>query len=241
MSRRLRPQGVSNFSSSIPDELDYEKIENRPRDNAVLAGCGATPRISLDEVSQSSITEQASQKKHHRATSSFSFGRNLHLDTATAPSHSEPPAAHPETDDITSPHETYTLVDLEKNLPSNQKESLVSIRPVPRATTTKAKSKVDREIWKMLLLNMYPITYLILWLPGIANRIAEGMGYEVRALVIMQSSTQFIGLANAGVYFYKEHRRDVREWWGGIRQRRIATGGTDNERGEQESSRRAWG
>jgi hypothetical protein len=60
----------------------------------------------------------------------------------------------------------------------------------------------------MLFLNMYPVTYLILWIPGIANRIAEAMGHEIRALVIMQSSTQFIGLVNAGVYFYKEHWRN---------------------------------
>lgn len=84
------------------------------------------------------------------------------------------------------------------------------------------KAKVDRDIWKMLLLNMYPITYLLLWIPGIANRVAEGMGHQVRVLVILQSSTQFIGLANASVYMYKEHRRDFREWWGGVKQREAA-------------------
>lgn len=90
---------------------------------------------------------------------------------------------------------------------------------------------MDREVWKIVLLNMYPVTYLILWLPGIANRIAEGMGHDVRWLVILQSSTQFIGLANAIVYLYKEHRRDVREWWAGIQRRRAAKAAKIENRG----------
>ena len=220
MSRRLRPQNLSNLSSSIPDELGYENLDSKTRDDAVLAGCGATPRISLDAVEERPTTGQG-KKTHRRAVSSFSFARKLQVDTALEPTHDAHHTAN--IDEITSPEETHVLVDLEKALPPAPVEPPITALPVRRAATRPDnKMKVDREIWKMLLLNMYPITYLILWLPGVANRIAEGMGHEVRVLVILQSSTQFIGLANATVYLYKEHRRDVREWWGGIKGRKAA-------------------
>jgi len=57
--------------------------------------------------------------------------------------------------------------------------------------------KTERKIKKMLLMNGYPIAYIILWLPGIANRIAEATGHEITTLAILQASTQLIGLANA--------------------------------------------
>mgnify|MGYP004509168237 CR=1 FL=1 len=214
MSRRLRPQGLSNPSSSIPDDLDYEKIDSRTRDDAVLAGCSATPRISLDEAAERPDAGQS--KKHRRAVSSFSFARKLQVDTTPNLSHDNDHTTTPQTDDIASSEDTHVLVDLEKGL----KEPSITALPIRRATRPDTKTKVDREIWKMLLLNMYPVTYLILWLPGIANRIAEGIGHEVRVLVVLQSSTQFIGLANATVYLYKEHRRDVREWWCGSKWRK---------------------
>ncbi|KAJ8106185.1 hypothetical protein OPT61_g9707 [Boeremia exigua] len=237
MSRRLRPQGVSEFSSSIPDTLDYEKIDEKPRDNAVLAGCGATPRISLELVPESPATKQP--KKHRRAVSSFSFARKLQVDTAPQPDHKDTQTTTSSIDDITSPHETHNLVDIEKGLPSAREEPPMTTLPVRRAATrVDTKMKVDREIWKMLLLNMYPVTYLILWIPGLANRIAEGMGYQVRVLVILQCTTQFIGLANASVYVYKEHRRDIREWWSGVKARKSAKAATVQRLGSDSASGR---
>lgn len=221
MSRRLRPQGLSNLSSSIPDDLDYEKLDNKTRDNAVLAGCGTTPRISIEAIEET-LTAEQDKKTHRRAVSSFSFARKLQVDTAPQPSiNDHKTSIPPHLDEITSPGETLIPVDLEKGLPPVISEPPLSMPVIHSATTRPENStKVDREIWRMLLLNMYPVTYLILWLPGIANRIAESMGYEVRWLVIAQSSTQFIGLANASVYLYKEHRRDMREWWSGLKERR---------------------
>jgi hypothetical protein len=202
MSRRLKPQTLSNISSSIPDDLDYDKIQPT-HDDAVLAGCGATPRLSAeDTVETNSSYPQEAKRYRHR--SSFSFSRPLQIDTTTGDKHN--PAVHvtaSSPDDVspTSPAETFTLVDLKKPIPP------ISALPPYQPSRPKA-SRVDREIWKMLFLNMYPVTYLILWIPGIANRIAEAMGHDSRALVIMQSSTQFIGLANACVYLYKEHWRN---------------------------------
>lgn len=78
----------------------------------------------------------------------------------------------------------------------------------------------------MLLLNGYPIAYVILWMPGILNRIMEAAGHPSEVLGILQASTQFIGLANAITYGVNEHlRRSVREdlkKWIGERKKRLA-------------------
>lgn len=204
MSRRLKPQNLSNLSSSIPDTLDYDKIQYG-RDDAVLAGCGSTPRISMDNrlaEGDATITEDA---KRYRRRSSFSFSRPLHVDTTTRTAYN--PAliktTSPGDDSHPPPAETFILVDLKRS------QSSTTVMPQCPPQRPKA-SRVDREIWKMLFLNMYPVTYLILWIPGITNRIAEAMGHDVRALVIMQSSTQYIGLVNACIYLYKEHWRNKR-------------------------------
>lgn len=182
MRRRLRPHDRSRPSSSTADDLDYEKHDTR--DRAVLAGCGATPRISLDEMEPRPTCRQ---ENHHRRVSSFSFARTLHLATAD---------------------DTHTLIAISK--PPHTTITPVSTPPTPKPTP-------DPAIFKILLLNIYPITYLLLWLPGIANRVAESAGCQVRALVVAQCSTQFIGLANAGVYVWREHGGVVGGWWGGGR------------------------
>jgi hypothetical protein len=63
----------------------------------------------------------------------------------------------------------------------------------PPATFTER----EVHIQKLLLLNAYPIGYIILWLPGILNRFVELGGHTNKALQIAQASTQFVGLANA--------------------------------------------
>lgn len=73
-----------------------------------------------------------------------------------------------------------------------------------------APSRVEREIQRTLLLNSYPLLYAILWIPGILNRIFELTGHPNQTLAILQSSTQFVGFANAVTYGYNEHlRRDL--------------------------------
>lgn len=249
MSRRLRPQGLSNLSSSIPDDLDYEKIHSKPRDDAVLAGCGVTPRLSLDKAALRPTTTQNSEEQH-RAASSSDFPGQLQISPTRTASHDESTMTMPHVAavGITSQEEINIRIDLEKGIDNTSLRSIpvkslgTTLRTRRAASRSDHKTKVDREIWRMLLLNMYPVTYLILWIPGIANRIAEGMGYEVRALVILQSSTQFIGLANASVYVYKEHKRDIREWWAGVKGRKAAKAAKAEKVGsDDESSRvRYW-
>lgn len=45
-------------------------------------------------------------------------------------------------------------------------------------------------------MNGYPLAYIILWIPGIASRLAESVGGSPRWLKVLQASTQYIGLVN---------------------------------------------
>lgn len=60
---------------------------------------------------------------------------------------------------------------------------------------------------KMLLLNGYPLGYIILWIPGIANRLAESVGHSPPWLNALQACTQYIGLINALTYGISEQMR----------------------------------
>jgi hypothetical protein len=63
------------------------------------------------------------------------------------------------------------------------------------------------NVKKMLLMNGYPLAYVILWIPGIANRLAESVGQSPRWLNALQASTQYIGLINAVTYGMSEQMR----------------------------------
>jgi hypothetical protein len=62
--------------------------------------------------------------------------------------------------------------------------------------------QTERDVKRMLLLNGYPIMFVILWIPGLTNRIMEAAGTtnSSRVLAILQCSTQFVGFANAITY-----------------------------------------
>lgn len=103
--------------------------------------------------------------------------------------------------------------------------STVSEFPTRRQTR-----QTEREIKRMLLLNAYPIMYVILWIPGLVNRFMEASGNksDSRVLAALQASSQFVGLANALTYgFNTALRRKVKVWWRG-----------KTKKGRRESSRR---
>jgi hypothetical protein len=113
-----------------------------------------------------------------------------------------------DTIELGHPHQTGAYRNLEKAYPPAN--DLHVITATTTITTTTApptqfqahSQKVERDIKKMLLLNGYPICYVILWIPGITNRIMEASGNtsNKRVLNILQASTQFIGFANAVTY-----------------------------------------
>lgn len=74
-------------------------------------------------------------------------------------------------------------------------------------------ASIDKDVWRMVLLNLYPVSYCILWIPGISNRIVEATGGHSRVLAILQASTQYTGLVNALVYGFREHWEDIKFWW----------------------------
>ena len=61
-----------------------------------------------------------------------------------------------------------------------------------------------QAIQRVLLLNAYPLAYIILWIPGIANRLIEATGHSSTVMQILQASTQLVGLANALTYGWNE-------------------------------------
>jgi len=61
-----------------------------------------------------------------------------------------------------------------------------------------------QAIQRVLLLNAYPLAYIILWIPGIANRLIEATGHSSSVMQILQASTQLVGLANALTYGWNE-------------------------------------
>jgi hypothetical protein len=76
------------------------------------------------------------------------------------------------------------------------------------------RRNVEKEIQRMLLLNAYPILYIILWAPGLINRLVEASGHKSHLLTVLQCSTQFIGLANAITYGFNEHlRKAIKDAW----------------------------
>ncbi|KAL2674216.1 hypothetical protein Neosp_012666 [[Neocosmospora] mangrovei] len=70
--------------------------------------------------------------------------------------------------------------------------------------------EVEVEIKRMMLLNAYPFMYVLLWMPGLINRIMEASGHSTSKTTIaaLQISTQYIGLANALTYGFNHHLRD---------------------------------
>jgi len=80
------------------------------------------------------------------------------------------------------------------------------IERLPETQETHGNAVTSSEAQKIMLLNAYPIIYIILWLPGMANRVAEATGHEIRVLIIMQSSTTYIGLAHAVMFGWNEVR-----------------------------------
>ncbi|KAM0323259.1 hypothetical protein ACHAQA_008850 [Verticillium albo-atrum] len=82
-----------------------------------------------------------------------------------------------------------------KRVPNNMTmQSTISEFPIRRETL-----HVEREIKKMMFLNAYPIMYVLLWIPGLVNRLLEASGNAPapRTMAALQVSTQFVGLANA--------------------------------------------
>ncbi|KAF3928487.1 hypothetical protein ABW20_dc0107821 [Dactylellina cionopaga] len=75
----------------------------------------------------------------------------------------------------------------------------------------------SRRIRRVLLLNAYPSMYILLWIPGIVNRLVEASGHSSPVTQLLQATTQFVGLANAITYGWNERvgtqlKERIEEW-----------------------------
>lgn len=80
------------------------------------------------------------------------------------------------------------------------------VKMLSDSSTPRSGSLPLSEVRQVLLLSLYPMYYVVLWLPGVANRLAEATGHQIRWLNILQASTQFVGLANAVTFGWHEVR-----------------------------------
>ncbi|PNY23879.1 Uncharacterized protein TCAP_06183 [Tolypocladium capitatum] len=89
-------------------------------------------------------------------------------------------------------------------------QSRVVIQGIPSSDDTQfqaSRMPAAPNVKKMLLMNGYPLAYIILWIPGISNRLAESVGGAPRWLNALQACTQYIGLFNAVTYGMNEQMR----------------------------------
>ena len=61
-----------------------------------------------------------------------------------------------------------------------------------------------QAVQRTLLLNSYPLAYIILWIPAIVNRFIEVTGRSSTVMQFLQVTAQLVGLANALTYGWNE-------------------------------------
>lgn len=92
-----------------------------------------------------------------------------------------------------------------------RRPSLKGFGTMTRVETYKSPEtkRIEREVKRMLLLNAYPIFYVMLSIPGLVNRLLQASGSPLsgRLLDALQASSAFIGFANAVTYGLNRHLR----------------------------------
>ncbi|KAF8344578.1 hypothetical protein F5887DRAFT_264433 [Amanita rubescens] len=74
-----------------------------------------------------------------------------------------------------------------------------------------------QAVQRALLLNSYPLAYIILWIPAIVNRFIEITGHSSTVLQFLQVTAQLIGLANALTYGWNERvAHQLKERFSGV-------------------------
>lgn len=92
-----------------------------------------------------------------------------------------------------------------------RRPSLLGFGTITRVETHKTPEtkRIEREVKRMLLMNAYPIFYVLLSVPGLVNRLLQASGSPLsgRLLDALQASSAFIGFANAVTYGLNRHLR----------------------------------
>ncbi|KAF4563030.1 hypothetical protein EYR40_007252 [Pleurotus pulmonarius] len=103
--------------------------------------------------------------------------------------------------DVGEKQETY---DMPVDTLGSPNAIAISSPRIPPSTIFQVESLRYKAVHRILLLNAYPFFYIVLWIPGLANRIVEASGHSSKVTQILQASTQFVGLANAITYGWNE-------------------------------------
>jgi hypothetical protein len=91
---------------------------------------------------------------------------------------------------------------------STQKQHDSPTTTITTVSTNDSRSRIRsnraKELRRFLLLNGYPILWILLWIPGMANRAYELAGRSPTWLQVLQATTQLVGLANVLTYAVTE-------------------------------------
>lgn len=156
-------------------------------------------------------------------TADHSQLRNLHgrswLRLSNCPEAPLPPDSALAKETISSLNRTATAATDDWEEASSRRNNNNNNRPLTRTGTGAEKKnksseaqkqkRVEREVKRMLLMNAYPILYVLLWIPGMVNRLLQAAGHPLssRVLDALQAAPVFIGFANAVTYGFNQHLR----------------------------------
>lgn len=213
-SRISRVGGVEDWGLSAPEaahvrsstELFDTQRADINKNNEAQVKVGRSRTMSFCNYDQSDDEDDEEQARRGNHPRTFE-------DDAAADHHQYHPD-HPQqtTFDSIAPSSGVEPRSKSQFDPIGTNETAASEFPHRRQTR-----KMEREIKRMLLLNAYPIMYVILWIPGLVNRFLEASGTtpsNTRVLAALQASSQFVGLANAVTYgFNTALRTRVKRWW----------------------------
>jgi hypothetical protein len=87
---------------------------------------------------------------------------------------------------------------------STQRQHDSTITTTVSTNDSRIRSNRAKELRRFLLLNGYPILWILLWIPGMANRACELAGRSPTWLQALQATTQLVGLANVLTYAVTE-------------------------------------
>ncbi|KAL1638642.1 hypothetical protein SLS58_008760 [Diplodia intermedia] len=196
MRQHFQTMAGTQAKGSIDLNATSSRTTNRPR--ASFATCGSNDVVGAKETmerkdSASTTYDEELQLEYARMPKSHLVAAADSASNFPAASGRPPAAQFPGRSDggaINAKftfnvrdhhhHSTAGREEVEEEEEEEEEEELIAPDDV----------HIAREIRRMLLLNAYPIMWVLLWLPGMTNRLLEATGHKSKALAVLQSSTK---------------------------------------------------
>ncbi|KAF8633201.1 hypothetical protein AX15_001470 [Amanita polypyramis BW_CC] len=99
---------------------------------------------------------------------------------------------------------SYVSTQQQRSHPTSWSLSITGLRGTNYVSGSFSADAQYQAIQRALLLNAYPLAYIILWIPGMVNRLIEATGHTSTVMQFLQALTQLVGLANALTYGWNE-------------------------------------